>query len=704
VRERAPARALVLAEEAVASADPREQPEVRARALLAAAWANAWRGRQTLAVDQVGQARRLFESRHDEAGLIDALASRGHVVLLGGEPHLARPWFEEALRRAEAADHAPGAAQALRGLANVHYHLGELTEAEETYGAALVHVPPDAEPVLRARIEMDLAALRHRLGQRGKPIAELESCREVLEREGDRIGAALCMMNLARIHRDHYDHPAALEQLREATEILRAEGDRIREARALAELSRIWSVYRSGEDAIEAAKRSLALSRELDRPYGIAEALDALGNALDMEGRTDEALDAFREAAAVNESLGNRKGVADCRQQIGDIHRRRGDTDEALAELLMARDIHEELGADRGRGWTLLALGQVRLSTGETSEGVELIEEANRIAEEMEYTPLLVRSLYALAGAWREAGRPDLGLERLLEYERVYWAGTNREWEARLENLKALHAAEQERKDAELTRLLNTRLRAKNEELLEANRKLSELHRQLNELMGVVVHDLRNPLSGIMGYAGMALRQLETEATDGVETSLTTIVRMARRMDGIVSGLLDLRAIETGGRALHPEVVELRAIVARILEEHRPRSEAKRIPVELAAGRGDVRARADRRAIQEIVDNLVSNALKFSPPDRRVEVRVDADGDHARVRVRDEGPGIPEGERENLFGKFSRLSAKPTGGETSTGLGLHVTKRLVEALGGRVECESEPGEGSTFTVWLPLAT
>ena len=111
--------------------------------------------------------------------------------------------------------------------------------------------------------------------------------------------------------------------------------------------------------------------------------------------------------------------------------------------------------------------------------------------------------------------------------------------------------------------------------------------------------------------------------------------------------------------------------------------------------------RADRNAVVQILDNLISNAIKYSPPQTLVRIHGARDKDFAFVSVTDQGPGISEDDRKKMFGKFARLSAKPTGGESSNGLGLSIVKRLAESMDGMVKCESRSGAGSTFSIFLP---
>jgi len=107
--------------------------------------------------------------------------------------------------------------------------------------------------------------------------------------------------------------------------------------------------------------------------------------------------------------------------------------------------------------------------------------------------------------------------------------------------------------------------------------------------------------------------------------------------------------------------------------------------------------------MSQVLENLVSNAVKYSPPGKNIFVRLKKEASAARCEVQDEGPGLSAEDQKKLFGKFARLSAKPTGGEHATGLGLSIVKRMVEAMHGKVWCESEPGKGATFIVTMAAA-
>lgn len=244
----------------------------------------------------------------------------------------------------------------------------------------------------------------------------------------------------------------------------------------------------------------------------------------------------------------------------------------------------------------------------------------------------------------------------------------------------------------------NQQLSRSNQELSHAVAQLERLNLEKNEILGIAAHDLKNPLAAILSSVEVMEALGDTMNPQERQDDLSRIRFDVQRMMDIIGNLLNANAIETGTMTLQLETLDLAALTALTVNDYRPRAAAKSIALELQAAPAWVLA--DRSATLEVLDNLVSNAIKYSPPGRQVTVRCQATPRGALLAVRDQGPGIRADEHDKLFQKFSRLSAQPTGGENSTGLGLSIVKRLAEAMGGRVWCDSEPGAGATF--WLEL--
>lgn len=238
--------------------------------------------------------------------------------------------------------------------------------------------------------------------------------------------------------------------------------------------------------------------------------------------------------------------------------------------------------------------------------------------------------------------------------------------------------------------------------MVEQNRQLVELNKLKNEFLGVAVHDLKNPLAGISGIAEFLRTSPEIDR-DTTDQCLDTIIAQSNKMFAIIKNLLNINALERGKIQLTIQVLNISALVQATVESYGLRAEGKSLTITIYSD-DSVFALADEIATIQILDNLVSNAIKFSPQGKRIDITIfeEPETRMARVEVKDEGPGISDVEQKQLFQSFSKLSAQPTAGESSTGLGLSIVKRMVEEMNGKVWCESSPGHGATFIVRMPL--
>ena len=201
--------------------------------------------------------------------------------------------------------------------------------------------------------------------------------------------------------------------------------------------------------------------------------------------------------------------------------------------------------------------------------------------------------------------------------------------------------------------------------------------------------------------------KLELDPHDAEKTALSgwtgRIRDTAARMSEMVQNLLDANAIESGEMKLNLAPTDLGQILANLIEAHRARAAVKGQTILVEGDPAPITSQVDRDVMVQVMENLASNAVKYSPPGKKIFLRLKKLAQGVRFEVQDEGPGLSGEDQKKLFGKFARLSAKPTGGEHATGLGLSIVKRMVEAMGGQVWCESVLGQGATFVVQLPAA-
>ena len=254
----------------------------------------------------------------------------------------------------------------------------------------------------------------------------------------------------------------------------------------------------------------------------------------------------------------------------------------------------------------------------------------------------------------------------------------------------------------EITRV-NNELAALQRELAKKNRELERLVEQQNQFLGMAAHDLRSPLSAIVALSQF----LEEEAAprlDPEQRQFVSLIRSSSRfMVGLIDDLLDISTIEAGRLELHREPTDLRALVRASAHRHRVVAARKGVDVAFMDDAPEpLEAEVDAQRLEQVLDNLVTNAVKFSHPGSGVEVGLEAGHREATLTVRDRGVGMSASQAAALFTPFAERGRRGTADEASTGLGLAIVKRIVEAHGGHIEVASTPGEGTTFRVVMPM--
>lgn len=237
--------------------------------------------------------------------------------------------------------------------------------------------------------------------------------------------------------------------------------------------------------------------------------------------------------------------------------------------------------------------------------------------------------------------------------------------------------------------------------LKSARDRLKQLAEDKDELLGILAHDLKSHLGGIeMSAQLLRDRVAHAGLADPRPAQLAgNIADSSGQLLAFVKEFLANSAAEHGF-ALKPELISLFDAVTRAVQIYREAADRKNLQIHTTLPAHETVVHADRRALGQVLDNLISNALKFSPPGKRIDVAVRTSGDFVEFVIQDQGPGFTPEDQKRMFRRYARLSARPTGGEPSTGLGLSIVKALVGNLGGELICHSTPGQGATFTIRL----
>jgi signal transduction histidine kinase len=237
--------------------------------------------------------------------------------------------------------------------------------------------------------------------------------------------------------------------------------------------------------------------------------------------------------------------------------------------------------------------------------------------------------------------------------------------------------------------------------MVKEHAELQKVSAEKSQILGMVAHDLRNPLSGILNATEYVLEDAASLLGENDLKLLQAIESTSRFMLRLIDDIVEISTIESGKLQLDRKPTDIHSLIEQILSLNRPMAERKQISIDLIAPRELPPISVDSTKMYRVIDNLLTNAIKFSSPGDRIIVRVNAGSRVLNISVQDQGPGIPAHELKTVFNVFQKGGAANMSKEAGAGLGLAIAKRIVEAHGGKLLLDSEIGKGSTLTVSLP---
>ncbi|MBC7851016.1 MAG: tetratricopeptide repeat-containing sensor histidine kinase [Chitinophagaceae bacterium] len=249
-----------------------------------------------------------------------------------------------------------------------------------------------------------------------------------------------------------------------------------------------------------------------------------------------------------------------------------------------------------------------------------------------------------------------------------------------------------------IKRNANRRLTATNELIQKQNQRLADLNQEKNSLISIVSHDLGTPFATIKMWSNLLDSEtLNTEQSKAIQR----IQQAGEHGQQLIQRILDVERQDIGSYKLDLQNINLQSLIETAIDDFKPAADKKRIHISRSFPSHQIIILSDRHLLLRILENLLSNALKYSRESGRVWISVQDENQIIRLILKDEGVGINADELPALFSKYGSLSSRPTAGEHSTGLGLSIVKRIVEELNGKIFCTSIEGEGSIFTIELP---
>lgn len=255
------------------------------------------------------------------------------------------------------------------------------------------------------------------------------------------------------------------------------------------------------------------------------------------------------------------------------------------------------------------------------------------------------------------------------------------------------------KKQTKLMKLQNQKIEKRVKELEQRNDELQKNNQEKVQLVSLVSHDLKGPFNRIFALTQL-LNSSSENLSDEQKEYLSKINQIAVDGVGMVRSILESRKLDDKSVEPNQDEFDLSAFVSSIVKNYRTLAEKKKIEIIFEQG-SPILTKADKLYLGRAIENLLSNAVKFSPQDKKVFVCLVSSSEAVELSIKDEGPGISKEDQLKLFQRFQTLTAQPTGGESSSGLGLFIVKTIVDKIGGNVRCESELGRGANFILRLP---
>ncbi|HMQ78371.1 MAG TPA: tetratricopeptide repeat-containing sensor histidine kinase [Ignavibacteria bacterium] len=611
------------------------------------------------AFEYFGKALDIYNELNDESGKAKVYNSIGNIYLNLSDYKYSLEYLHKCLSIAERSDDRQFEANVLINIGLAYQELGDYTSSLE-YNLKSMQICANNELPVPESLMNNIGIVYQNLGEYSTSLEYFNASLKLAGEKDNQLDTGYSFGNISIVHSQMGHYTEALEYLNKSLEIFKNLGNRQAEANAYLNIGKEYRELNDFEKAIEYELKALSLHEEISDLSGKASTLILIGNIYFSMEDLQKARDYYVKGLRVAQDIGDTINETEAYLQLGILFTKTGNKGVALDNLFMALGLAESRGAKKELSRVHLALYEIYKSGKEYDTAFGHFEDHFILEKEIH----------------------------------------NIESDRKLKSLSIHHQYQNSEKERKIALQEKEIYRLKNVELAEANSRLIKLNEEKNEFIGIAAHDLKNPLSGILIYSKKLHKQTDKYTKEQISQMAAEMEFASEKMFKLIAKYLDINLIESGRKNFKPSVFDAAAKMKNILKEHKHHADSKNITLELQCNE-PLELCSDADSAGQILENLVSNAVKFTFPGKKVIVSAYRTRNKLRVEVKDEGPGLTNADKEKLFVRFARLSAKPTGNEISTGLGLSIAHKLTLMLGGNIWCESETGNGASFIVEIP---
>ncbi|MBS1492107.1 MAG: tetratricopeptide repeat-containing sensor histidine kinase [Bacteroidetes bacterium] len=415
-----------------------------------------------------------------------------------------------------------------------------------------------------------------------------------------------------------------------------------------------------------------------------------------------QAISYLKNSIEIKKLFDDLQGIAFCNYLEGKIYFEQCDYENAIARLSKSSDILNHTEQKEELVYCSILLARTYLKIYKTEKRKKILKEAKNYLKSAEELTGNIESktnlLLHLNKAYLEFYEAKENFEKA---NKILYKLTEAEKKIQRENVSN-EIAEYKKAESRVTGKFNSEIEILYKQALsEIEKIILKNEKQKNDALGNIVHDLKNPIGNIKQLVEYLINETELSEEEKNDFKLL-ILESAETSLGFVTKLLDTTAMEQSRAQPKIENIDINQEIIKLIKFYKVQTGNKSIDVIFENKVSNKYVNTDKDALLNILDNLFSNAIKFSPKGKNIFITISEEGKFMKIEVKDEGPGFNEGDKKKLFRQFSKLSARPTGGEHSSGLGLSIVKKLVDSLHGTIEAESEPGKGANMIVRIPI--
>ncbi|MDH5365440.1 MAG: tetratricopeptide repeat-containing sensor histidine kinase [Cyclobacteriaceae bacterium] len=552
-------------------------------------------------------------------------------------------------------------------------------------------------------------------------------------------------MNIGLIHEYQSNYDVALDYFLKALKIRKDKNDKLAISECFNKIAIIHKYIGNYNKSIEYFLLSLEIRVGLKNEEKIANSLTSIGATYNLLGEYEKAREYFSKSLNNKLIIEDKEGVSNEYNNIGITYFFEQNYNKALEYYLKSFEVRKILKNKDSLSSSHLYLGKAYLKLGLYNKSEEHLQKALTLSKEGSDNKNQMLSYSTMAELNKKQGyfeKAVVNMENYLEINKTINTNKQNGKISQMQTKYDINKKENEiallQKENEIIRIIednnslinntfiiatiiisiliftivrsywddlsnNKSLKKQKTEIEKQNIRLRELINEKEHLMHILAHDLRSPLNQIEGLVKIISFENELLSDQQLE-SIKMINRSTLHSKELLSKILSVRSIDSAKLNLKMEEVDIKCIISDVVKGFEIAANNKNIKVKIKIQDDEsLTVMADKNYTHQVIDNLISNAIKFSPLNHKIDVSLNRIDNKIRIEVIDQGPGITEKDKEVLFDKYQKLSTQPTGGEISTGLGLSIVKKYVDIMNGKVWYEDNTNKGAKFIVELNKA-